>query len=249
MRFAISFCLLAATSACTSTDELPDDHHGSPKLKDDTGTSTNWSGYAVDGAVGSMTDVSGSWVVPVVTGPTGKKVKGRYASFWVGIDGDNSNTVEQTGTDSDWINGQAVYYAWYEFYPAPSRNIDAVTVHPGDVMTASVHWSSGSSFTITLTNTSTSESFSETGAVSSAQRSSAEWIAEAPSSGGILPLADFGTVDFTSCTANGQAIGKFATTDTEQIDMATKRGVAKATTSALANDGESFSVAWLSAGP
>jgi hypothetical protein len=248
-RFTIAFCLLAATAACTSTDELPDGRHGSPKIKDDTGTSTNWSGYAVDGAAGSMTDVTGSWVVPVVTGPTGKKVKGQYSSFWVGIDGDNSNTVEQTGTDSDWINGKAVYYAWYEFYPAPSRNIDTVSVHPGDVMTASVHWSSGNSFTLTLTNTSTNETFTQNGSVSNAQRSSAEWIAEAPSSGGILPLADFGTVDFTNCTANGQAIANFGATSTEQIDMATKRGQAKATTSGLAADGESFSVAWLSAGP
>jgi hypothetical protein len=248
-NFTIAFSLLAATAACTSSDELSDGRQGSPRLKNDTGTSTNWSGYAVDGAAGSMTDVSGSWVVPVVTGPAGKKGKGQYSSFWVGIDGDNSNTVEQTGTDSDWLNGQPVYYAWYEFYPAPSKNIDSVTVHPGDTMTASVHWTSGTSFTVTLTNTTTSETFSQTGSVSNAQRSSAEWIAEAPSGGGILPLADFGTIDFTSCTANGQAIGNFATTNTEQIDMAGKQGQAKATTSALASDGESFSVAWLSAGP
>jgi hypothetical protein len=249
-RFTIVICLLAATAACTSTDDdQPSGHQGSPKIKDATGTSSNWSGYAVDGAAASITDVSGSWVVPVVSGPTAKKAKGQYASFWVGIDGDNSNTVEQTGTDSDWINGQAVYSAWYEFYPAASRNIDTVSVHPGDVMTASVHWSSGSSFTVTLTNTTTNETFTQSGSVSSAQRSSAEWIAEAPSGGGILPLADFGTVDFTNCTANGQGIGTFDTTAIQQIDMATKRGVAKATTSGLGTDGESFSVDWLSTGP
>jgi hypothetical protein len=247
MRRTIVFCLLAATAACTTTDELPVARQGSPRIKDVTGTSTNWSGYAVDGSAGSMTDVSGSWVVPAVTGPshTSRKLKPEYSSFWVGIDGDNSNTVEQTGTDSDWVNGAPVYYAWYEFYPAASKNIDTVTVHPGDVMTASVHWT-GSSFTLTLTNTSTNETFSQTGSVSNAQRSSAEWIAEAPSGGGILPLADFGTVDFTSCTANGQAIGSFAAASTEQIDMATKQGVGKATTSGLGSDGESFSVAWLS---
>src|SRR5262249_15859291 len=162
------------------------------------------------------------------------KAKPQYSSFWVGIDGDNSNTVEQTGTDSDWINGEPVYYAWYEFYPAASKNIDTVSVHPGDVITPSVHWNSGSSFTLTPEHTSTKETFRQTGSVSNAQRSSAEWIAEAPSGGSVLPLADFGTVDFTDCTANGQAIGKFATADTDQIDMAGKHGAAKATTSALA---------------
>jgi hypothetical protein len=249
-HFPIAFSLLVATAACTSSpDELPSDRQGSPKIKDETGTSTNWSGYAVDGTAGSMTDVSGSWVVPVVTGPASKKAKAQYSSFWVGIDGDNSGTVEQTGTDSDWINGQAVYYAWYEFYPAASKNIDTVSVHPGDVMTASVHWTSGNSFTVTLTNNSTNETFSQTGSVSKAQRSSAEWIAEAPSSGGVLPLADFGTANFTNCTANGQAINTFAATSTEEIDMATKKGVAKATTSGLGTDGESFSVTFLSTGP
>jgi hypothetical protein len=250
-RFTITLSLLlAATAACTSTDDdLDTGRQGSPKIKDETGTSTNWSGYAVDGAAGSITDVSGSWVVPAVTGPAAKKTKGQYSSFWVGIDGDNSNTVEQTGTDSDWINGAPVYYAWYEFYPAASKNIDTVSVHPGDVMTASVHWSSGSSFTLTLTNTTTNETFVQTGSVSSAQRSSAEWIAEAPAGGGILPLADFGTIDFTNCTANGQAIGSYSSTAIQQIDMATKRGVAKANTSGLGTDGESFSVDWASTGP
>jgi hypothetical protein len=248
-RFTTVLYLLAATAACTSIDEQqPDGRQGSPRIKDVTGTTTNWSGYAVDGPAGSMNDVSGSWVVPAVTGPTGKKVKTQYSSFWVGIDGDNSNTVEQIGTDSDWTNGEAVYYAWYEFYPAASRNINSVSVQPGDVMTASVHWNSGNSFTVTLTNTSTNETFSQTGSVN-ANRTSAEWIAEAPSGGGILPLADFGTVDFTNCTANGQAIGAFASADTEQINMATKHGVIKASTTPLAADGESFDVTWLNAGP
>ena len=65
----------------------------------------NWSGYSIDAANHTVTDVKGSWVVPTVT------VSGNgtsYASTWVGIDGDNSNTVEQIGTDSDQVNGKAV---------------------------------------------------------------------------------------------------------------------------------------------
>ena len=79
-------------------------------------TSTNWSGYAVTGPDGSVTDVKGSWKVPdVVCSSPG--TPNSYASFWVGIDGYGSNTVEQIGTDSDCSGGNAVYYAWYEFYP------------------------------------------------------------------------------------------------------------------------------------
>jgi hypothetical protein len=82
---------------------------GDARRECETRTSTHWSGDAVDGAADSVTDVAGSWVVPAATGPAGgQKVKALYSSFWVGIDGDNSNTVEQTDTDSDWVNGQPV---------------------------------------------------------------------------------------------------------------------------------------------
>ena len=36
-----------------------------------------------------------------------------YSSFWVGIDGFSSSSVEQMGTDSDVVNGIPTYYAWY----------------------------------------------------------------------------------------------------------------------------------------
>ena len=153
---------------------------------DGTTESTNWSGYAVTGT--SFTSAVGSWVVPTATCTSGVL----YASFWVGIDGYSSSTVEQTGTDSDCVGTGPVYYAWYEFYPHPSINIGSVPVSPGNQMSASVTYN-GSEFTITITNETTGKSYTKSSTVSGAKRSSAEWIAEAPcctSSGGILPLAD-----------------------------------------------------------
>lgn len=45
----------------------------------------------------------------------------QYASFWVGIDGYSSGSVEQLGTHSDCVGkGRASYYAWWEMYPASS---------------------------------------------------------------------------------------------------------------------------------
>ena len=67
-------------------------------------------------------------------------------------------------------------------------------------MSASVTYS-GTQFTIKITNVTTGKSFSKSSRVSGAKRTSAEWIAEAPCctrGGGILPLADFGTVDLGS---------------------------------------------------
>ena len=68
----------------------------------------------------------------------------------------------------------------------------------------------------------------------------AEAIAEAPSSsGGVLPLTNFGTVGFTSTLVNGQPIGSF---NPDRIDMVSGSTL-KAQTSGLSG-GTSFSVAW-----
>ncbi len=221
--------------------------------------STNWAGYAVSTSSGAVTYVQGSWVEPHIKGSC--PAKNEYSSFWVGIDGFNSGTVEQTGTDSDCQHGVATYYAWYEFYPAGSHVISSIKVHPGDVLSASVTWNSGSSFTTRITDVTTGVSFSKTGSVSGASRSSAEWIAEAPSStSGVLPLADFGTVSFgggltgvggtNGATISGVSgyIGNFS--GVYAIKMVNNAGTAtKASTGGLLDSGSSFKCTWKSAGP
>src|SRR5260370_37384852 len=160
--------------------------------------STKWSGYAVTGASGSVSDAKGSWTVPAIQGSCTST--NQYSSFWVGIDGFSSGTVEQTGTDSDCQNGVPTYYAWFEFFPHPLFLINGMAITPGDHMTAEANFNGR--FTVTITDTNTGVSFTTSSKVSRGQRSSAEWIAEAPSSsGGVLPLADFGTVSFSADTA------------------------------------------------
>lgn len=215
--------------------------------------STNWSGYAVTGA--SFTSAKGSWTVPTVNC---SKTPNTYSSFWVGIDGWNSTTVEQTGTDSDCDGSSPSYYAWYEFYPAGSILISTVPVSPGNKMSAQVVYS-GSEFTITITNETTGHSYSKSSTVSGAERSSAEWIAEAPCCtrrGGILPLADFGTVDFgqdytdiadtndaTDSSVSGQ-ISAFGANVFESIMVNGSTGAEESVPSALSSDGTSFTATW-----
>jgi len=214
--------------------------------------STNWSGYAVEGS--SFTKALASWTVPTVNC---SKTPNTYSSFWVGIDGWTSSTVEQTGTDSDCDGSSPSYYAWYEFYPNPSYEITSVSVSPGNHISASVTYS-GTEFTITLTNESTGKSYSKSSKVSGAKRSSAEWIAEAPCctrSGGILPLSDFGTVyfgdDYTGVSSTNDAtdssvsgaIGAFGSNIYESIMVSTS-GANEAVPSSLSSDGTSFSVVW-----
>lgn len=227
-----------------------------PRIADETNSSyysTNWSGYAVTGS--AVSSVSGSWVVPTVTG---SRFTTAYSSFWVGIDGFSSNTVEQIGTDSDVRNGKAVYYAWYEFYPNPMIQISSLTIKPGDTISATVSYSSGS-FTVTLTDKTTSHTYSTTGTVSGATESSAEWIAEAPSSNfGVLPLANFGTAKFgldntqigTTCFAtvsgtsgNIQSFGSAVQTIT-MVGGYGRNSYVKASPSSLSTDGTSFTDTW-----
>jgi hypothetical protein len=92
--------------------------------------STNWSGYAVTGGNGSVSDVRGSWIVPSANCSNSPSTS--YASFWVGIDGYSSNTVEQIGTDSDCESGQPTYYVWFEFYPHWSYTVNSVPIKSGD---------------------------------------------------------------------------------------------------------------------
>jgi Peptidase A4 family len=235
-----------AAPAVARVDHSPPVRLLSP-LGHGTARSTNWSGYAAYKSGTTFSDVKGSWTQPAASCKSGQK---QYASFWVGIDGYNSSSVEQIGTDSD-CNGanRPVYYAWYELYPAPPVNL-SLAVHPGDVIAAEVSVA-GSSFTLSLTNQTTGASFSTTQNVAGAALSSAEWVAEAPSrcaaTCNVLPLANFGTVNFTGSYATGNghtgSIGDGAWSN-DQIVMVTNSLVTKAQPSALSADGSAFSVAW-----
>ena len=143
--------LLAAISpALALSSQITAQGMKGASISGDNWYSTNWSGYAVTGSTGSVTSVSGSWIVPTVTAVASTPTA--YSAFWVGIDGFSSSTVEQTGTLSYTVNGVVqTPYAWFEFYPNAMYQItDATstttgasvpaTVNPGDVMTASVNF-------------------------------------------------------------------------------------------------------------
>lgn len=197
-------------------------------------TSSNWSGYAVTG--GKYTSVSASWVQPAVNctvTPTG------YAAFWIGLDGDTTNTVEQTGSEGDCSSGKAVYYAWNEMYPKFPTNYTN-PVKAGDSFSSTVTTDGNGNFTLTLHDSTQNWTQTVTAKLKNAKLGSAEVIAEAPSSGGVLPLADFGSVGFTSATANGKSF--YGQSGLDQINMASGSTL-KATTSSMSSGGN-FSVTW-----
>ncbi len=219
----------ASTAARTSRANAP---LRAPNHKISQSTSSNWSGYSAIN--GHYTSVSANWTQPTASCTS----QTTYSSFWVGLDGDGSSTVEQTGTSADCSGGRPSYYAWYEMYPKYPVNL-SIPVRPGDSMTGSVTTSNGR-FTLTITNRTTGSTYQTTQTLKRARLASAEVIAEAPSgSGGVLPLTNFGTANFSAATVNGTSIGSF---NPYKIDMVSG-GVTKASTSALSG-GTAFSVAW-----
>jgi hypothetical protein len=253
--------------------------------------SYNWSGYAVSGSPGSVTDVKGSWTVPGIIGECGPTEQ--HSSFWVGIDGLTSPTVEQIGTDSGCMNGSPIYFAWYELYPQAAHLISRVVVQPGDIISAEVsysppgpinehgdhgrHHENGTStvqqngshedgpsggFTLSLINLTTGASFKKHADVPTAQLSSAEWVAEAPSGvNGTLPLANFGKgrfgQDLTGVSGTCYAtvagvvgsIGSFGSNVVRLIMVARGGYGVKAAPSRLSPDTTSFVVQWEFPGP
>ena len=201
--------------------------------------SGNWAGY--DAVGGGFHSVTASWTQPSVL-PI--NTENSNSSFWVGLDGDGSSSVEQCGTEAVDQYGIASYYAWYEMYPAPEVLIPDMAVTPGDAMTGSVTTDGAGNFTLTLTDETTDVTrvFHEFSA--SAKDYSAEVIAEAPTNATtdtLFPLADFGTVDFSNCSFNGLPIGDAAWRQVDMVDETSSTPLA--TPSALGADGASFSVA------
>lgn len=171
-------------------------HPGQGNVKPGSGPavdSFNWSGY-VDAATNSIpafSSVSAKWLTPAVTCTTHLDA---LTSEWVGLDGFNSNTVEQVGTLGWCYQGTATYYTWWEMFPASTVTVGS-TLSPGDSISASVS-RSGTTYTLSVQDsTHPANSFTHYASCSvQCLDASAEWIAERPafSTTGIAPLARYG---------------------------------------------------------
>ncbi len=202
---------------------------------------TNWAGYAALPGKDTVTKASAAWVEPTASCTSATS----YAAFWVGIDGANTDSVEQTGTAVECLGGVAFYWAWWELFPNPMETISKITVSPGDHFSASVTYTPSHTFSMKIRDVTTGISVAKAGTLPSAKRADAECIAERPSvDDALTALAPFGSVKFSSCTATvsgtSGGIGTFA--PLWRIDMVSGTTVL-AKTGALSND-TSFKVTW-----
>ena len=207
-------------------------------------TSFNWSGYAA--LKGTFTSVSGSWTVPHVSsnGRPGADAE------WIGIGGVQHSDLIQSGTqDIIYTNGTVSPAAFIEMLPQYSQTIP-VTVAAGDSVSVAIAQTGANQWQFSFKNNTNGQTFNSTTTYTSSL-SSAEWIVEAPSSRGkLLPLDNFGTVQFSasSTTLNGNAVDILqANGQTGAMINALCRPVA--TPSALGTDGASFTVTRTTANP
>jgi hypothetical protein len=160
-------------------------------------TSNCWSGYVEQGT--SYYTVSADWNVPdVVTQGTGD-----YAdATWIGIGGWGTSGPLQAGTEEDSINGTLYYYIWDENLPGQTTEQYRFNVSPGDHISAQIWLSGPSTWSISVTDDTTGQTDSQTESYTGST-ASAEFIQEAPTSGGnVLPMNQYSQFGFYNAAAN-----------------------------------------------
>lgn len=217
--------------------------------------SNNWAGYVVGKNLSNVavnmntvSFVAGSWFVPKIQ----TSAETTYCATWIGIDGFNNHTVEQIGTEQEYIVSNSFKgqfnYAWIEMFPQSAQIISGFPVEVGDIIRAAVKFIGDNHFSLTIANRTKSIKTTILRTLANpAQRICAEWIVEAPFLNGILPLGNFGTVNFRGCDVRISGVQGVIRNPNWQrlaIAMVTPTNIVKASTSRLNTNGNGFKVTW-----
>lgn len=167
-----------------------------------------WSGYVVTASKVAFSSVTGSWVEPPVTCRRG--VDPTLSTVWVGIGGfaTGSNVLDQVGTDANCDgSGRATYFAWFELLPDIAHEV-AGKVEVGDEMTGTVSVAGTNLIDVKIENRTRHWSFDRQIQAGTPDRTSAEWVVEAPYSCRRFTchqasLSNFGSVSIRSIEATG----------------------------------------------
>jgi len=227
--------------------------------------SPNWSGYVVPSSA-IFTDVSGAWAVPTLdcsTTPNGGASIWVGIGGYGWPTGGISGLLLQTGVTTDCVDGVQQDRGWFELYPSsPNTEKDFLgfPVSPGDSIQASVFQGGSGAWETRVDDLTTglsgvmvtgegwgvsadagNGSFSLQGSTAGLSYSggySAEWIVETYTlNGSIVPLADYGTVNFSDLKTSASS---WSLTASEGLAIA-QNGVVMSTPSLPANGGFSVS--------
>jgi hypothetical protein len=207
--------------------------------------SSDWGGYVVvsDRINPSpvFLNISASWAVPSVK----SSQTDTFSAVWIGIGGQLDNTLIQTGTEQDLIDGQPYYSTWYEMLPADSVPIDAINVSPGDEISASISLVdvTNNRWLVQITDLTNGQAFNQT-FVYFSSRLSAEWIVERPTvNDSIAALASFGSATFRNAqTSTDSKSGTIVDFPFSQVTMVDRGGNPLVDVSSVSYEGSSFTV-------
>ena len=202
--------LVQSTTPLTGADTVA--RHESLRAVPYAHANPAWAGYVVVVPSNKLiSSVSGGWTVPRVQCPkAGPAIS--YAAEWIGIDGYNTTTVEQTGTETACQRGIPTYSAWVEMFAQSaahsgseySLRSETYLVAPGDEMYAEVVAPTtgvSSKWRLTITNLSRNWVYTATeSAPRQTRQHTVEWIVERPTIGKstLAPLSRFGSVSFSN---------------------------------------------------
>jgi hypothetical protein len=212
--------------------------------------SVNWAGYA--GQAGDFTAVRASWRVPAVN--CAKVPTASYVAEWAGIDGLRNSKLIQAGVDArcDSSTAQPQYRLFYELIPQAETPVSGA-VGAGDAVAVEIGQSAGAGWRLRVTVNGVARL--DTVLAYPADRTSAECIVEAPSApgGGVLPLADYGTVTFTGCAAaragaaTGRQLGAGSSGDLTVYRVDDDANGVRQVTGTPSADGSRWTTGWVGA--
>ena len=189
----------------------------------------NWGGYV---SFGSFTTATASWTEPSVSCTSTNDL---FAP-WVGIDGDGSSTVEQTGVATDCSSGHPVYQAWYEMYPAAPvyYSTSSAPVAAGDKISATVTRTGTNTYRLDISDTTKGWTKTITKSLTS-KHASAEAIIESPTDS--YPSIS-GGISFTGVKFNGTNLASTSPSALNADDRGTNTWIP----GAIGSDGQSFTI-------
>ncbi len=208
-------------------------------------TSLDWGGYVVVSNNNKpqpvVVGVSGSWTVPEVS----VSQTDTFSTAWIGIGGYVDQTLIQTGTRHDSINGSAEYSAWFELLPNYLATIKNMSISQGDKIVASINLVDKikNEWTVEIVDETNGQRFKQN-FVYSSSRLSAEWIIEKPTiNGSLSSLADFGSITFTdSKVTMDTKVGTITDFPFSQFTIYNRQNTALVTVSSLFSNGASFTI-------
>ena len=209
---------------------------------------SQWSGYIAASDIHDfspvVSGVSASWTVPQVD----PSENDTFSGVWVGIGGYGEETLIQVGTEQEYVNGRAVYYAWYELLPEYLVRITNFQIRPGDTIAASISIinENTSTWSIKLNDVTRGGRFEKV-VVYNSSMLSAEWVVERPKvNGNVSTLANFGNVTFTGCQATLDGVtGSIGNFSYAPLVMHDEADTPLVSVTPFKDDGSSFTVSYL----